>query len=102
MRWQGRSPMRRRDFISLLGSAAAAWPLPASAQQPATPMIGFLSYGTFENTRDYIAAFHRSLADGGFAEGRNVGIEYRWSEDHNDRLPGTGRGFGSRSGNSHR
>ena len=51
------------------------------------PVIGFLSAGTLEMARDYIAAFHRSLADGGFAEGRNVGIEYRWSEDHNDRLP---------------
>jgi putative tryptophan/tyrosine transport system substrate-binding protein len=50
-------------------------------------MIGFLSAGTFENMRDYVAAFHRGLADGGFAEGRNVGIEYRWSEGHNDRFP---------------
>jgi putative tryptophan/tyrosine transport system substrate-binding protein len=79
--------MRRRKFITLLGGAAAMWPLAALAQQPAMPVIGFLSYGTFESARDYVAAFHRSLADGGFAEGRNVGIEYRWSEDHNDRLP---------------
>jgi len=64
-----------------------AWPLAARAQQSAMPVIGFLSAGTLEMARDYIAAFHRSLADGGFAEGRNVGIEYRWSEDHNDRLP---------------
>jgi putative tryptophan/tyrosine transport system substrate-binding protein len=46
-----------------------------------------LSFGTFENSHDYVAAFHQGLADGGFAGGRNVGIEYRWSEDHNDRLP---------------
>ena len=78
--------MRRRKFITLVGGAAA-WPLVSHAQQPAMPVIGFLSYGTFESTRDYVAAFHQSLADGGFAEGRNVGIEYRWSEDHNDRLP---------------
>jgi putative tryptophan/tyrosine transport system substrate-binding protein len=79
--------MRRREFVALMGGAAAGWALAARAQQPALPVIGFLSYGTLESTRDYVAAFHRSLADGGFAEGRNVGIEYRWSEDHNDRLP---------------
>ena len=79
--------MRRREFITLLGGAVA-WPLAARAQQPPTPVIGFLSAGTFEgNMRDYVAAFHRALTDGGFAEGRNVGIEYRWSEDHSDRLP---------------
>jgi putative tryptophan/tyrosine transport system substrate-binding protein len=50
-------------------------------------VIGFLSNGTFESMRDYVAALHQGLADGGFAEGRNVVIEYRWSEDHNDRLP---------------
>jgi len=78
--------MRRREFIAVVGGAAA-WPLTARAQQPAMPVIGFLSVGTLESMRDYVAAFHRSLADGGFAEDRNVGIEYRWSEDHNDRLP---------------
>jgi putative ABC transport system substrate-binding protein len=51
------------------------------------PVIGFLSVGTFEKSRDFVAAFHRGLKDEGFAEARNVGIEYRWSEDHNDRLP---------------
>jgi putative tryptophan/tyrosine transport system substrate-binding protein len=79
--------MRRREFVTLLSGATATWPLVARAQQPVTPTIGFLSVGTLESMRDYVAAFHRSLADGGFAEGRNVGIEYRWSEDHNDRLP---------------
>jgi putative tryptophan/tyrosine transport system substrate-binding protein len=78
--------MKRREFITLV-SSAATWPLAARAQQPVTPVIGFLSYGTFENSHSYVAAFNRSLADGGFVEGRNVGIEYRWSEDHNDRLP---------------
>jgi len=78
--------MRRREFITFLGGVAL-WPLTARAQQPAMPVIGFLSAGTFETTRDYVAAFHRSLTDAGFSEGRNVGIEYRWTEGHNDRLP---------------
>jgi putative ABC transport system substrate-binding protein len=78
--------MKRREFITLLGGVVV-WPLTANAQQPALPVIGFLSAGTFEKNRDYVAAFHRGLADGGFAEGRNVGIEYRWSEDHSDQLP---------------
>ena len=78
--------MRRRDFITVVGSVAT-WPLVARAQQPAVPVIGFLSAETFERTRDYVAAFHRGLADRGFAEGRNVRIEYRWSEGNSDRLP---------------
>jgi putative ABC transport system substrate-binding protein len=78
--------MRRREFVTLLGGATA-WPLAARAQQQAMPAIGFLHAGTFEMARDYVAAFHRSLADAGFAEGRNVGIEYRWSEGQNERLP---------------
>jgi putative tryptophan/tyrosine transport system substrate-binding protein len=77
--------MRRREFISLI-SSATAWPFMAHAQQ-AAPVIGFLSAGTSQSMRDYVAAFHRGLADGGFAEGRNVGIDYRWSEGDNDRLP---------------
>jgi putative ABC transport system substrate-binding protein len=79
--------MRRRDFIKVIGGAAATWPLGARAQQPAMPVIGFLSAETFERTRDYVAAFHRGLGDRGFAEGRNVRIEYRWSEGNNDHLP---------------
>jgi len=78
--------MKRREFITLLGGVTV-WPLTANAQQPALPVIGFLSAGTFEKNRDYVAAFQRALADGGYAEGRNVGIEYRWVEGHNDRLP---------------
>ena len=78
--------MRRREFITLF-SGVAVWPLAARAQQPVMPVIGFLSAGTFEINRDYVAAFHRGLADGGFVEGRNVGIEYRWTEGQNDRLP---------------
>ena len=78
--------MRRREFITLLGGAIA-WPIAARAQQSVMPVIGFLSAGTSEMARDYVAAFHRSLADGGFVEGRNVGIEYRWIEGQNERLP---------------
>ena len=82
--------MQRREFITLIGGAAAgACPLAARAQQrqQAMPVIGFLSAGTLETVRDYVAAFHRSLADAGFAEGRNVRVEYRWSEGHNDGYP---------------
>jgi ABC-type uncharacterized transport system substrate-binding protein len=79
--------MRRREFITLLGGAVAAWPLAARAQQSAMPVIGYLSGASFEMMRDYVAAFHRALADEGFPEGRNLGIEYRWAEGHNDRLP---------------
>jgi putative ABC transport system substrate-binding protein len=78
--------MRRRAFIAALGGAAA-WPLVARAQQTAMPVIGYLSGSTFEMTRGYVAAFHRGLADTGFIEGRNVALEYRWAEGHNDRLP---------------
>ena len=65
--------MQRREFITLIGGVAGAGvcPLAARAQQQAMPLIGFLSAGTLEMVRDYVAAFHRSLADAGFAEGRN-------------------------------
>jgi hypothetical protein len=78
--------VRRREYISLLGGAAA-WPLAARAQQPAMPVVGFLSGATFETMREYVAAFKRGLAEVEFIEGRNVGIEYRWAEHKNDRLP---------------
>src|SRR5215471_2984263 len=80
------TPVKRREFVTLLGGAAA-WPIAAQAQQAAMPVIGYLSGATFETMRDYVAAFHRGLADAGFAEGRNLAIEYRWAEGHNDRLP---------------
>ena len=79
--------MKRREFITLLGGAAMS-PLTARAQQRSMPVIGYLGGTTFEMTRGYVAAFHRGLADTGFTEGRNVAIEYRWAEGHNDRLAG--------------
>jgi putative ABC transport system substrate-binding protein len=78
--------MRRRDFITIIGSAAASWPVAVRAQQT-MPVIGFLSGASFETMRDYVTIFKEGLADTGFAEGRNVTIEYRWAEGHNDRLP---------------
>src|SRR5207344_2064341 len=79
--------MRRREFIMLLGGAVAAWPLAARAQQPTTPVIGYLGPASPETSRNQLAAFHRGLADTGYVEGRNVAIEYLWAENHYDRLP---------------
>jgi putative tryptophan/tyrosine transport system substrate-binding protein len=78
--------MRRREFIVAFGGAAA-WPLVSHAQQSAMPGVGFLSGASLGTMHEAVAAFTRGLADAGFTEARNVAIEYRWAEGHNEQLP---------------
>jgi putative ABC transport system substrate-binding protein len=80
--------MRRREFIAMVGGAAVLWPLAAGAQQAAMPVIGFLGSASSDLWANYVRAFQQGLGETGYVEGRNVAIDYRWTEGRNERMPG--------------
>ena len=81
------SQLQRREFVTLLGGAAVAWPLMARGQQTAIPVIGYLSQGVPEASAYLLSGFRKGLSEGGYVEGKNVGVEYRWAHNNHARLP---------------
>jgi putative ABC transport system substrate-binding protein len=79
--------LKRREFITLVAGAGAGWPLAAQAQQQTMPVVGYIGTGSRESDAFRLPSFHQGLSETGYVEGRNVAIEYRWAEGHNDRLP---------------
>src|SRR5258708_1117631 len=79
--------MRRREFITLIGMAATAWPVRGGGEQAGVAVIGFMHSVSREIVANYVTAFHQGLQEAGYIEGQNVAIEYRWAQGHYDRLP---------------
>jgi len=79
--------VRRRDFIIDIAVSTVVWPLAARAQQPATPVVGFINFASAKSYARQLAAFLKGLEESGYVDGRNVAIEYRWAEGRTDRLP---------------